>query len=241
MVADEAFCVNSLPISYSPRPQEHPRAEPGSRACHKESRWDTSHSSHSPPLVHMSPSRDPHSVPRSWCISLANRKAQSGVTDGIFHHRIVAPQGVGVFGEWGPSNLGERQGLSSCHSFLHLSPPPLASDPQTSPQCSLQPPCPLSPLDFRVCPPGHLSPYLTFCFLTKKLCPLELSWSPCWLRILFQLGNKAPLPWGSGKWEQDPEQWSCGGSRMANQSHSGEGIRESPGCGPWGELTFAEA
>lgn len=44
-------------------------------------------------------------ISSSWCVIVADRKAQGSITDGIFHHRIVAPQGVGLFGEWGPSNL----------------------------------------------------------------------------------------------------------------------------------------
>ena len=48
------------------------------------------------------------SVPSSWYVRLG--KAQGGVANAIFHHWIVASQGVGAFREGGPSNLGGRRG-----------------------------------------------------------------------------------------------------------------------------------
>lgn len=65
------------------------------------------------------------SVPNPWRVIL--RKVQDSVADGVFHHRIVAAQGVGAFRKGGPSNLGERQGFSSHPSFPDPRSLPLAS------------------------------------------------------------------------------------------------------------------
>ena len=62
-------------------------------------------------------------VPKSLRVSLAKRKAQGSIADCIFHHRVVAPQGVGAFGLGGPSSLKERQNFSSYHSSPHPSSP----------------------------------------------------------------------------------------------------------------------
>lgn len=63
------------------------------------------------------------SVPRSRCINLAKRKAQGSVADGIFHHWIVAPQGVGCFSLGDPSSLRGGQGFGPYHSSPHPSSP----------------------------------------------------------------------------------------------------------------------
>lgn len=63
------------------------------------------------------------SVPRSRYIRLAKRKAQGSVADGVFHHRMVAPQGVGAFSLGDPSSLRGGQGFGPYHSSPHPSSP----------------------------------------------------------------------------------------------------------------------
>lgn len=109
-------------------------------ACHKDGRWDTSFSSHSPPRVQVSPpSPAGPSVPNPRRVILVNRKVQDSVADGIFHHRIVAAHGVGAFRKGGPSNLGERRGFSSHPSLPNPSSLPWPLTPQATPQDSSHP------------------------------------------------------------------------------------------------------
>lgn len=115
------------------------------------------------------------SVPNPRCVRLADRKAQRRIADGIFHHRIVAAQGLGAFREGGSSNLHEGQGLSSHPSFPHHSSLPQEADsPGFSTALFIAPFTLLLCLTSRsACTLSFFHP--TLLFLTKKLCPLEFS------------------------------------------------------------------
>lgn len=80
------------------------------------------------------------SVPNPGCVSLASRKAQHRIADRIFHHRIVAAQGLEAFREGGSSNLHEGQGFSSHPSFPHRSSLPRRLTAHVPPQSSSSPP-----------------------------------------------------------------------------------------------------
>lgn len=115
------------------------------------------------------------SVPSPRRVRLADRKAQRRIADGIFHHRIVAAQGLGAFREGGSSNLHEGQGLSSHPSFPHHSSLPREAD---SPGCSTA--LFITPFTLLLCSTSRSACtssffHPTLLFLTKKLCPLEFS------------------------------------------------------------------
>lgn len=80
------------------------------------------------------------SVPKPRCVRLADRKAQRRIADGIFHHRIVAAQGLEAFREGGSSNLCEGQGSSSHPSFPHQVSFPERLTAKASPRFSSSPP-----------------------------------------------------------------------------------------------------
>lgn len=139
-------------------------------------RWQVGHG-----LSLQKPSQGAHvtlpvpSVPNPWCVRLADRKAQRRVADGIFHHWIVAAQGLGAFREGGSSNLHEGHSFSSHPSFPHHSSLPWEADgPGFSTVLFITPFTLFLCLTTRsACTSSFFHP--TLLFLTKKLCPLQFS------------------------------------------------------------------